>query len=232
MTGSHPGEQGTAQLTPVATHEAPTRGTGGLTWDGTRFWLADFEMKELLCLDPGSLAVQRRTLSQGTPGGLTWDGHLLWQAIFGAGVVVGLDPKTGQVRRRAALPEEQGPVHVAGLTWDGARLWCGSQKDGLLYAMDLREEAVDRTLSALAPLGGLAWDGSCLWAGGASKLRWDGDSWVEDAPHSYLLLKLDPEDGQVLNRYRLPFWPMGLTWDGSHMWVSDSQHGKLHQLAV
>jgi hypothetical protein len=219
-------------LASIVSYDAPTQGAGGLAWDGANLWLADFRAKGLLCLDTGTLTVQRQLPSQGTPSGLTWDGRLLWQAVFGAGVAVGLDPISGQVQRRAVLPENKGLVRIAGLAWDGAYLWCGSQQDGLLYAMDLPEETVARSLSSLAPLGGLAWDGQHLWVGGASGLRWNGQSWVEEDSPSYQLLKLDREEGRILACHSLAYWPMGLAWDGNHLWSSDSQHSKLHQIAL
>jgi hypothetical protein len=222
----------TKQLVSIATCDVPVQGAGGLAWDGTHLWLADFRVKALLCLDAGTLTVQRQLPSQGTPGGLTWDGRLLWQAVFGAGVAVGLDPETGQVQRRAVLPEDRGLVRIAGLAWDGTYLWCGSQQDGLLYAVDVLEETVIRSLSSLAPLGGATWDGRHLWVGGASGLQWNGQSWIDEGQPAYQLLKLDPEEGSALARYSLAYWPMGLTWDGSRLWVSDSQHSKLHQVAV
>jgi sugar lactone lactonase YvrE len=222
----------TKHLVSIATYDAPAQGAGGLAWDGTHLWLADFRVKTLLRLDAATLTVQRQLPSQGTPGGLTWDGRLLWQAVFGAGVAVGLDPETGHVQRRAVLPENQGLVRIAGLAWDGTYLWCGSQQDGLLYAVDVPEETVSRSLSLLAPLGGVAWDGQHFWVGGASGLHWNGQSWIDEGQPVYQLLKLDPEEGKALDHYSLAYWPMGLAWDGSWLWVSDSQHSKLHQIAV
>jgi hypothetical protein len=123
-------------------------------------------------------------------------------------------------------------VHLAGLAWDGSSLWCGSQNDGRLYALDVSEERVMKAFGTAAPLGGLAWDGHHLWVGAATGLKWNGESWVGEALVANLLLGLDPEDGQVVRRHVLSYWPMGLAWDGSHLWISDSQNAKLHRLAL
>jgi hypothetical protein len=220
------------QAQELAVYDVAVQGAGGLAWDGVHLWLADFRAKQLLCLDPASMAIKRRLSSRGTPGGLAWDGRWLWQAVFGAGVALGLDPRDGQIRQRAVLPEEKGLVQVAGLAWDGRHLWCCSQRDGLLYAVDVQGEGVARTLTASPPLGGLAWDGHSLWVGTSSALRWDGEAWVADAPQHNLLQQLSHDDGRPQKQIELAYWPMGLAWDGTHLWVSDSQHSKLHQLAI
>jgi hypothetical protein len=219
-------------LIEAAVIDAPARRGAGIAIAEGCLWQADYQSKQLLCLDLDSLELVRCMSSHGTPAGLAWDGKHLWQSVFGAGVAVGLDIHSGLIRQRAVLPEDHGLVHLAGLAWDGESLWCASQNDGLIYAVDVSQEQVIQTLRATAPLGGLAWDGQHLWAGSASGLALIGESWVEDSPVSYVLLALNLQDGQIERRYSLPYWPMGLAWDGSHMWVSDSQNAKLRRVTV
>lgn len=219
-------------LIKAAVHESPALRGAGLAWVDGYLWQADYQTKQLLCVDPSSMRIVRTLASHGTPAGLAWDGRTLWQSVFGAGVAVGLDLENGQIMQRAVLPEDRGLVHLAGLAWDSKHLWCASQNDGLVYAVDVPQERIAGSLSATAPLGGLAWDGQRLWAGSATGLQWTGESWVEEPPVGYVLLALNPKDGQIECRHRLPFWPMGLAWDGSHLWVCDSQNAKLNRVAV
>jgi hypothetical protein len=118
------------------------------------------------------------------------------------------------------------------LAWDGSHLWCASQQDGRLLAVDVALERVAHRLQSIAPLGDLAWDGSCLWVGGASGLMWDGLAWEETDAQQYVLVCLDPRAEAETGRYPLPFWPMGLTWATHDLWLSDSQHRKLHRLGT
>ncbi len=210
--------------------DAPAQGAGGLAWDGSHLWLADFAAHRLLRLDPATLSVVGSLKAHGMPAGLAWDGSRLWQAVFNAGVAVGLDPSSGEVVARAVLPEDQGLVRLAGLAWDGTYLWCASQQDGRLLAMDLPLETVAHCLQSIAPLGDLAWDGSCLWVGGASGLRWDGLAWQETEAQQYVLVCLDPASGREVRRHSLPFWPMGMAWANDDLWISDSQRRRLHRV--
>jgi sugar lactone lactonase YvrE len=212
--------------------DAPVESTGGLTWDGTHLWLSDFAAQALHRLDPASLAVTHTLEAHGTPAGLAWDGSQLWQAVFDEGVVVALDPERGELRKRLVLPEALGLIQLAGLAWDGRYLWCASQQHGKLAAVDIALQSGTRSLQALAPLSDLAWDGAALWASGAIGLRWDGLAWEETDTTQYVLSRLDPDSGNELERYRLAFWPMGLTWVNDELWISDSQHRALHRVRV
>ena len=81
----------TVQLLEAAVYDAPAQRGAGLAIAAGFLWQADYQAKELLCMDLESLEIVGRMPSHGTPAGLAWDGQLLWQSVFGAGVALGLD---------------------------------------------------------------------------------------------------------------------------------------------
>jgi sugar lactone lactonase YvrE len=222
----------TQALRAAEAFDAPAQSAGGLAWDGSHLWLSDFGARELHRVDPITLAVTHTLQAHGTPAGLAWDGTRLWQAVFNTGVVVALDPERGEALARLVLPESLGLIQLAGLAWDGTTLWCACQQRGKLCAVDIALAAGECLLHSIAPLSDLAWDGATLWACGASGLRWDGLAWEETENAQYVLVCLDPGSGDERERYPLPFWPMGLTWAKDDLWISDSQHRKLHRVRV
>lgn len=156
------------------------------------------------------------------PTGLTSDGEYLWVCDYGSEMIYKVNPDDGSVIASFSTPDND-PV---GLAWDGEYLW---HVDGG-RAWDLGQEAVifiykidpqngDATKMFEAPGGfvaeDLAWGDGYLW-------YVDGESGEGDWGTT-TIYKIDVSNGDVVKEFSAPgSEPSGLTWDGSHLWHSDS----------
>ena len=172
----------------------------------------------------GNLEVVKSFESPGDrPFGLAWDDKYLWHSDRTSGLIYTLDPEEEEIVHYIT------PPHVisdpAGLTRDGQYLWCADWSGGMIYKLKVNylfllvypppDDPASIWLSiedsfaspASSPFG-LAWDGEYLWCAEVFRGR---------------IYKLGPENGSVVLSLELPFWPSGLTFDGTDLWVTGQQ---------
>ena len=177
---------------------------GGLAWDGTHYWYADFFAPTLHRVDPVTYAIVRSIPAPGTfIGGLAWDGSSLWCAPEQAGELYRLDPQDGSVMQVIPAPSfGSADPNGSGLAWDGTALWHADYGTRQLYRLD---PASGQVLSQLTAPGsmptGLGYDAGVLYL--ADPVT--DETYAIDATDGALLSTCPAPDGQI--------W--GVTVDGA-----------------
>ena len=123
---------------------------GGLAYDGSALWVAEFYTPALHRVDPVSGLVLSTIQSPARfTGGLAWDGEALWAAPEQTGMLYRLDPQTGEVLRSIPAPTFGSPdPNGAGLAWDGSALWHADYAGRLLRRVDPLDGTVLASLSS------------------------------------------------------------------------------------
>jgi hypothetical protein len=165
--------------------------------------------------------------------GLTYDGKKLWVSIYmGRGHYATLDPTTllwtisRDEKQRAAIAKVSGLYNSAsGFCFANGKLWVAGSYGESFGSIDTGNWQVDRVFKgkqqpfdqASQTYSSMAWDGSNLW------VAWHWFRYDLPTSETQLLLKVDPETGNVVAQYPAPAGSRadmthGLTWDGSKLW--------------
>lgn len=169
----------------------------GVSYDGTHVWAATGE--RLLAIDPASGEVVR-TLARACDAGTAFDGKHLYQ-IAGSRIHK-LDPQSGEVL--ASIPAPSGSD--SGLAWAEGSLWVGDYRGRKIHQVDPATGALRRSIESNRFVTGVTWTEGELW-----HATWEGEESE--------LRRVDPGDGQVLERLRMPegTFVSGLESDGADL---------------
>src|SRR5262245_51528386 len=156
---------------------------GGVTFDGTQIWFAGGE--SIVALDPKSGALVRE-LAVPAEAGTAFDGKYLWQIADER--IQKVDPHSGQVV--ATIPA---PSHGrdSGLTWAEGTLWVGEYRARKIHQIDPKTGAILRTIESDRFVTGVSWVNGELW-----------HATLENEQSE--LRRVNPETGEVLERFELP----------------------------
>lgn len=170
----------------------------GVTYDGTRVWVATGA--KLVAFDPGSGA-PARVLERPCDAGTAFDGTHLYQVAEAR--IDRLDPLTGAVLSSIAAP---GQGRDSGLAWSDGYLWVGQYRDRRIHQIDPASGAIVRTIESDRFVTGVTWVDGELWHG-----TWEGDA--SD------VRRVDPASGAVLERLEMPtdVGVSGLESDGAEL---------------
>ena len=149
--------------------------------------------------------------------GVTYDGHRVWAAIgprilafdgthlyqIREARIDKIDPATGAVLHTIPAPGKGGD---SGMAWADGSLWVGAYRERRIHQVDPESGEVLRSLDADRFVTGVSWVDGELWHG----------TWEEDESE---LRRIDPDDGTVLERLRLPagIGVSGLESDGADL---------------
>jgi len=197
------------QLAITATLECPGEAPGGVTWDGSHFWVLDEAGETLYCLDRQTGGVHAEAPAEGAGGGTAWDGTWLYQSAPGQYRILVIDPAAGRVVRR--IPTR---VKASGLAWDGTHLWHGSFSEKRTYLVDAELGDVRGTIDSPVAGGGLVWDGRQFWCCDAGAIY-----------------RVDSE-GAVLGAYAVDGAPRHLAWAERRLWFTCARDRRLKRVAV
>ncbi len=197
--------------------KAPGHGDSrGLTWDGTHLWFAEDDSKFLFKIDTTSGAVLD---SFPLPGlsyteDLAWDGKNIWHAEYN-GKVYKIDPTNGTYLDTISAPTD----YPTGLTWDGTYLWTASYASDSIYQFSHLDGSLIKRFAS---------PGAGAWGLAKAKNIWNCNYGGGD------IYEIDPVDGSVLSSFSAPAnsWFLGLTFDGTHLWVVDNEDDTIKKLDI
>lgn len=193
---------------------SPYQRSTGLTYDGENLWVADYQQRALICIDPATGKTLREIPSPGLwPLGLAWDGSHLWNIDKYQNKIFKIDPASGTILASISTPSG----NTEGLTWDGVTLWVTDPRSDEIMKIDLSDGTAVKTFSAPdSDIRGITFDGTYLWC--TDRIR--------DEIHM-----VDPHNGEVIIIAEAPGpFSRGITWDGACLWNVDYQTNKLYQL--
>ena len=208
---------------------APGSRPGGLAWDGANLWHADYGDGRIYALDPATAAVRRSLYCPGILSGLTWDGQALWQSLYDQETLRGINPVTNDFDAAIIL---EGQGWLSGVAWDGRHLWTVAQQHGRLQALDRESGRVVKTLPVPVGTGDIDFHDGSLWASVAEPLRFDSAlarfEWAADSME-YVILRINPVDGQVIARYAARHLYSGLCWVDDDLWLAHAPSKTLYR---
>jgi serine/threonine protein kinase len=145
--------------------------------------------------------------------GLAWDGTSLWGAWWSK--IVQVDPINGQ-----SLAEFQVNFSVQSLAWDGSLLWAADQ-DGNLSSYDASGQRQRRL--AVPLFGSLH---SIVWVEGE---LWVASTFAEMSRYGTNFAKVGSFNLQDCGTTSMMSSAIGTYWDGSSLWVADSDNNRITQ---
>lgn len=171
-------------------------GVAGVSFDGRHVWAA--LGAKVVAFDPAS-GETIRTLDLPGDAGTAFDGTHLYQIAEAR--IDRIDLATGKVVHSIPAPSAGCD---SGMAWADGRLWVGEYRERKIREIDSETGAVLRTLSSDRFVTGVSWVEDALWHG----------TWENDESE---LRRIDPADGAVLERLRLPegVFVSGLEADGA-----------------
>lgn len=170
----------------------------GVTYDGHRVWAAIGP--RILAFDPAT-GEPAHAIERSCDAGTAFDGTHLYQIREAR--IEKIDPATGAVLHTIPAPAKGSD---SGMAWADGSLWVGAYRERRIHQVDPESGAVLRSLDADRFVTGVSWVDGELWHG----------TWEEDESE---LRRIDPDDGTVLERLRLPagIGVSGLESDGADL---------------
>ncbi|MGJ4802458.1 glutamine cyclotransferase [Luteimonas sp. SDU82] len=155
----------------------------GVSFDGRHVWAAIGP--RLIAFDPAS-GDTVRAIERACDAGTAFDGQYLYQIAESR--IDKLDPATGAVLHSIPAPAQGCD---SGMAWADGHLWVGEYQARRIHQIDPATGEVLRSLDSDRFITGVSWVGDALWHG----------TWEDDESE---LRRIDPADGTVLERLRLP----------------------------
>lgn len=179
----------------------------GVTFDGRQVWAAIGP--RLVALDPAS-GETTRAIERKCDAGTAFDGTHLYQIAEAR--IEKLDPATGAVLHTIPAPAQGCD---SGMAWADGHLWVGEYQGRRIHQVDPDTGKVLRSLDSDRFVTGVSWVGDALWHG----------TWENDESE---LRRIDPDDGTVLERLRLPegIGVSGLEADGGELFYCGGGNSK------
>jgi len=207
----------------------------GLAWDGEYLWVSDDSTDTIYKVSSLDGSVVSSFDSPGSdPKDLAWDGTNLW-AVEGTEVTMyKLNPASGDTLTSIHLdiynPGGDWTITLYGLAWDGSHLFYSYiiTKDGSISFSNKIQRINPQTkeideYDLFATARGLAYDGNSLWY---SSLRSEGYS--IGATRKLAI----PNYNTTAYFFTPGYYPFGLTWDGTYLWLADDGADSLYQIEV
>jgi len=179
----------------------------GVSFDGRHVWAATGP--RLIAFDPDS-GQTVRTIERNCDAGTAFDGTHLYQIAEKR--IDKLDPATGAVLHSIPAPSQG---RDSGMAWADGHLWVGEYQGRRIHQIDPETGQVLRSLHSDRFVTGVSWVGDALWHG----------TWENDESE---LRRIDPDDGTVLERLRLPegIGVSGLEADGGELFYCGGGQSK------
>lgn len=165
--------------------------------------------------------------------GFAYDGERFWAAIYhGKGSYAIFDPLTldwkisEKTECHKAIKQVSEPFgSPGGICFVGDRLWVVGSYGESFGSVNMQDWKVEKLFKrrhrddqgASQSYFGVTYDGNHLW------IAWHWFKYKLPVSETQLLLKVDPETGEVIAEYPIPAGTRndathGLTWDGNNLW--------------
>jgi glutamine cyclotransferase len=184
-------------------------GVHGVTYDGTRVWVATGG--KLNAIDPAT-GKAVRSIDVAAHAGTAFDGRYLYQIAEDR--IQKIDPHTGRVMGTIPAPAGGGD---SGLAWAEGTLWVGEYRARKIHQVDPETGAVLRSLESNRFVTGVTWVEGELW-----HATWEGDE--SELRH------IDADTGDVIEALEMPAGTIvsGLEADGAdRFYCGGGDSGKL-----
>jgi len=216
----------------IRSFPSPGPSPQGLAWDGEFLWNSDNSTDTIYKLNPSDGSVVSSFDSPGSDSrGLTWDGENLW-AVEGEEVTIyKLNPADGDTLSSLHLDishADTDTVTLSGLAWDGSHLFYSYfiMRDGsYTYSCKIqRINPINGEIDVIdcfdiAP--DLTFDGNSLWH---TKFNYPNNGLVKKREMPYYI--------ETAYSWIQGYFPTGLTWDGTYLWLADDEADSLYQIEV
>lgn len=217
----------------------------GVAYDGTRIWVANFAGDTVSRIDAATGTVIGTPIPVGDqPGGIAYDGTHVWVANYWGNSVTRIDAAGTVVG--APVPVGTNPIGVA---YDGSTIWvANSGSDNVTRINPVTATAVNPPIAVGDVPYDIAHDGTMIWVtnlvGGAlsridpvsgtagpiavggsnlTRLAYDGDDlWITRGVTNDVI-RVDPASGAPVGA-PIPVGasPYGIVFDGTNLWVANS----------
>ncbi len=209
----------------VSTLPSPGPSPQGLAWDGTHLWVSDDSTDTIYKINPANgVVITSLSFPDANPKGLTWDGSNLWVAFGSSNTINKLNPENGEVKKTfdAVYHHQDMSAPIHGLAWDGANLWCSylAGWSSAVIKIDVKDGSGHEWFSCDSE--DITFDGNSLW---------HVDS--QNGHSKGIVKKLLLPHGFVITYFRTPgYYPTGLTWDGTNLWLTDCETDTIDQIEL
>ena len=174
--------------------------------NGFDYTIINEKVQKLNCLPPSQLfPTPSSVLIQDGNVGLTYDGTFLWHtSTIGSSTTLNKIDLFGNPINNFNI-QAYGP---GGLCFDGVNFWKVVEQTGRLYKIDNNGVILETFLlpsnGCNEPNGwGIAWDGNYLWH---SEYSYPSCNITFPQGDSTKFYKIDPNNGQVIHSFTLPYW--------------------------
>lgn len=212
----------------LASFPSPGPGPRDLAWDGTHLWLLDDELNTLYKLDPESGQVRAEISAEAFQAcALTWADEMLWVSNAETQRLQQLDLELGTVERELdapGIPRTTSSFQLDGLAWDGTHLWsgCVAGWSSRISQVDPQSGEIQRFIFTKGYPNAVETNGRLLWTATHNRGHRRG-----------LIYQYDYETGQYLTQFDTPGdEPVGLAFDGQHLWCVDRQTLTIYRIAL
>jgi sugar lactone lactonase YvrE len=212
--------------TVLAQFVVPCEQPRGLTWDGQHLWLAGAD--KLYKLDPkDGRVLATMDAPAGDARSIAHDGKQLWCADAEERTVYRCDAAKNKAQPAFEVPQPSAggkSATLGGMTFDGKHLWLGTI-DGWsskMSCIDPADGTVTKSYFSKGYPRALACDGTHLFSAS------DNGGIRSGIIYQYRL-----SDGAFVSQMDTPGkQPVGLAWDGQHLYCADQETNQIYKLAV
>jgi glutamine cyclotransferase len=196
-------------------------------------WTIDTKTKTLKKFDiEKNRIVSSVRLDMGEPRGLAWDGKTFWIVDNRTKTVRQFDPETQTVLRSLEVPmdinAEKAVLEAA--AWDGKDLWVAyfAGWSSRILRMNVETGEVIQSMFAEGHPVALASDGKRLWMISYNEGKYTGAITQRTIMDDPVKMNLSQKIiGRTPGKE-----PVGIGFDGTHLWIIDRQMKTIHKVAL
>ncbi len=215
--------------TVINSFPAPGVFGGDIAFDGEHLWIGnqdDYILYQISTVDGSIIKTIPTTVR--SPYGMTFDGNYLWVCDTENDNIQQVHTLDGNAVGNYPTPKSE-PSNAAGLAWDGTKIW---SNDYGFWGGDFLLHESDSTFS-MSPDGSNI-QGQPSIGQGPTGLGFAGGYLVSADSHTDQIFIIDPSTFAPIDSFPSigGTHPNGITWDGTHLWLSNNESDLIYQVLV